>query len=355
MDTHDKHILVVDDSSVDLEIISIVCGALGCSVDVANNGSDAIGLFKQKRHMLVVTDYVMEPMDGISVISKIKQIDPRTSFLMVTGYPDNTAKVFVEENNLPEIVTKPISLNKMVETLAVALTQGSGYGGRRHIDALAARMNDCAALIGQSQVMQDLRDKLLHAVTNKFSILLLYGPDGVRKKEIARMLHYCGENARSHTVEHDFSAFTDADPLSAIIREDLEFGSILKEAKHGTLVLSGIETLSDTDQSKLFSFFPEISAHMRLILLDDHMLDLELNGLDIEMIEIPPLQAHLEDMPDIVRFIARSPIQFGLTRALDDEEISEIIDNLEYYDFEGNIMELIGRVRRLSDFEQRVW
>lgn len=314
MDIHEKHILVVDDSSVDLEIISIVCGALGYSVDVASDGFEAIQIFQQKRHVLVVTDYMMEPMNGISLISRIKQIEPHTAFLMVTGYPDNAAKTFVAENNLPDIVTKPISLSKMIETLGVALTQGCGYGGRGHLAVLSARMNDCVVLMGQSQLMQDVRGKLLQAVTNKFEILLLSGPDGVRKKEVARMLHYCAENARSYPVEHDFSACKGAAPLSALIGEGSEFGPILQEAKSGTLILSGIESLSDADQSKLFSRFREISTHMRLILLEDHLLDIQLTGLNVEMVEIPPLQAHLEDMPEIVRFLARAPIQCGLSR-----------------------------------------
>ena len=45
-------VLVVDDSKTDLEIISIVCEALGCTVDLASDGDNALESYKEKLHDL---------------------------------------------------------------------------------------------------------------------------------------------------------------------------------------------------------------------------------------------------------------------------------------------------------------
>jgi len=349
------HILVIDDSSADLEIISIVCDALGCSVDVASDGFEAIKLYEERRHSLVVTDYRMEPMNGIYLISKIKEIDPNASFLMITGFPDNTARAFVTDNDLPEIVTKPISMSKMVDTLKLALTQGSGYSGRRHIAALTARMDDCPALIGESQLIQDVRASLLQFVAEKMPLLLLYGEEGVGRAEVARLLHLYGSNSRRNMVEHNFGTIAADNPLDGIITEDFESGPLLEKAQHGTLILEGIETLSSAEQSRLYSCFEEITKNVRLILINEQKLQPALSELPFQTIQLPALRERSEDVPAIIRFVAKSPIQFGLARALSDEEIARITKDLFYHDFTGNIIELIQRVRRLSDFDHQAW
>lgn len=64
----DHSILIVDDSSVDLEIISIVCRMLGCDAEVVSDGFEAIKRCDPDVHDLVLCDYIMEPVDGIYVI-----------------------------------------------------------------------------------------------------------------------------------------------------------------------------------------------------------------------------------------------------------------------------------------------
>lgn len=265
-------VLIVDDSSVDLEIISIVCKLLGCEADVVSDGFDAINLYNPERHELVLCDYVMEPVNGIYVISKIKEMHPQAKCIMVSGFPDAQLRRFVEENHLYDLVVKPIQAETLRQILRLALDGGEGATEEIKGIALSNRMDACTALCGESEQMRKLRDQLAARIGSDRPLLLVSEPGG-GKGEIADFVHQNGPRAGGTCVVCDCAKHSEKELATYLIDESGDLGVQIRRAEKGTLILHGVEKLPLVIQQRMAAAFDPITKSTRLILLADAPLE----------------------------------------------------------------------------------
>jgi two-component system chemotaxis response regulator CheY len=107
------NVLIVDDSPFARKVIHHQLDGYGCNVvGEAENGVQAIGLFKKLRPNLVTLDVMMPAVEGIDSLAAfraIRQEDPRAAILMVTSVPfERTRDTFMEEGALGYII-KPFN------------------------------------------------------------------------------------------------------------------------------------------------------------------------------------------------------------------------------------------------------
>ncbi len=107
--TNPSPILLVDDEEGIRNVLKISLGDLGYTVHTAENGEEALGLFKQLRPPVVMTDIKMPGMDGIEVLRRIKQIDSDTEVIMITGHGDIALAIKSIKLEATDFVTKPIN------------------------------------------------------------------------------------------------------------------------------------------------------------------------------------------------------------------------------------------------------
>ena len=268
-------VLIVDDSSIDLEIIAIVCKLLGCEAEVVSDGFEAIRLYDSKRHDLVLCDYMMEPVNGIYVISKIKEMHPQARCIMVSGFPDAQLRRFITENQLFDLVVKPIQAASFKQTLRLALKGDEGATEAIQEIAFSNRMDTCPALCGESEQVRKLRDHLPARIASDRSILLIGSPDGA-KGEIAEFIHRNGARAGSACVAYDCSSRTEEELASDLIDQSGNLGLQLRQAEKGTLILHSVEVLPVSIQKRIAEAFDRMMACTRLILLADEPLEVGL-------------------------------------------------------------------------------
>ncbi len=79
-------VLVVDDEPIMLETLKRLVDKIGFPVDAAASGYEAIEMFRQNNYLIVVSDIVMSEMDGIELLTKVKELSPPTRVIMMTGY-----------------------------------------------------------------------------------------------------------------------------------------------------------------------------------------------------------------------------------------------------------------------------
>ena len=80
-----KKILVVDDDSSMVRLISQVLSGKGYEVLESNNGQDALRLLYSQKPDLVLLDVVMPVMDGWQTCSRIRDISPTIPIILLTG------------------------------------------------------------------------------------------------------------------------------------------------------------------------------------------------------------------------------------------------------------------------------
>ncbi len=110
-------ILLVDDEEDIRDVLGIALADMGYEVLTAENGRAALEIFGQKRPPIVLTDIKMPAMDGIELLRRIKQADPETEVVMITGHGDMDLAVKSLKYEASDFITKPIN----VDALEIAL------------------------------------------------------------------------------------------------------------------------------------------------------------------------------------------------------------------------------------------
>ena len=101
------NILLVDDDPFILEGIGADLENQGFNLTEANSGDRALELLTQNQFDLVITDLVMENVDGIQVLNKAKAINPDTMVIILTGYGNMTSAIEALRHEADDYLLKP--------------------------------------------------------------------------------------------------------------------------------------------------------------------------------------------------------------------------------------------------------
>ena len=105
----EKKILLVDDEEGIRKVLGISLADSGYEVLTAENGEQALQMFRENRPPIVMTDIKMPGMDGISLLQKVKSELPDTEVIMITGHGDMDLAIKSLQLEAIDFVTKPIN------------------------------------------------------------------------------------------------------------------------------------------------------------------------------------------------------------------------------------------------------
>lgn len=111
-------ILVVEDMQPMLALTTSLLGMFGFkNVYGAKGADEGYHLFRQYKHDLVITDWLMEPTDGIELINMIRKLpdspDPFVPIILMTGYSDRPRVELARDCGVTEFLMKPYSARDM--------------------------------------------------------------------------------------------------------------------------------------------------------------------------------------------------------------------------------------------------
>lgn len=101
-------ILVIDDEESIRSLLSITLNHKGFETITAEDGEEGIELFQKERPPIVITDLKMPGMDGIQVLKRIRQLDPDTRVIVVTGHGDMESAIESLKHEASDFINKPI-------------------------------------------------------------------------------------------------------------------------------------------------------------------------------------------------------------------------------------------------------
>ena len=104
----DDTILLVDDEAGIRKVLGISLADHGYNVHTAENGRDALRIFRKIHPPIVLTDIKMPDMDGIELLRRIKKENADTEVIMFTGQGDMDLAIQCLKNDATDFVTKPI-------------------------------------------------------------------------------------------------------------------------------------------------------------------------------------------------------------------------------------------------------
>lgn len=118
-----SRILVADDSDENRDILEIFLGQCGYDVVSTNNGHNAWYLCQKGNFDLVLTDICMPGLDGNELANHIKSRYKALPIIAITG------SSWLAEGCFDEIMTKPVSLHVLLDSIKFQLTKASAHSG----------------------------------------------------------------------------------------------------------------------------------------------------------------------------------------------------------------------------------
>ena len=112
-----NRLLLIDDEPGIRRMMSLDLEADGYEVVTAADGRSGLDVFAKQDFDIVLTDVKMPGLDGLEVLSRIKEQRPETEVIVITGHGDMITAVQALKRRAGDFVTKPIA----DEALAVAL------------------------------------------------------------------------------------------------------------------------------------------------------------------------------------------------------------------------------------------
>ena len=364
-----EKILVVEDDKITRRIIREILSKSGYEVFEAEDGAQGLEAFKANKPDLVLTDYQMPVMNGLRVLSEIRNLQPAVPVIMLTGFGDIALIIKSIQLGAFDFLEKPINTPQLKEVVASALN--SVISSKKHDQVLTEGISidkkiQENILIGRSPQIKDIFKNIGRVSLNKVNILI-EGESGTGKELIARLIHYSGITRDKPLVVVNCSALTETLLESELFgHEKGSFTGSLKTkkgkfelAEDGTIFLDEISEISPNTQVKLLRVIQELEfervggettlpMQARIIAATNKKLEKLIEEgkfredlyyrLKVFTVQLPPLRERRDDIKDLtIHFLTKLNKRFNknVTKIGDG-----VIEMLQHHTWPGNVREL---------------
>lgn len=381
-----KKILVIDDDLDMCQLLKAFLGKNGFEVNTVSSGSSAIRTI-DKTYDLVLCDVRLPDIDGLEILSKIKEMFPYTVVIMITGYSDVRTAVTALRKGAVDYVTKPLHPDEILHQIK-ELTEKSSTAGRAGAIATSEskpeevgqpkKMGVTAAasihdyVIGNSDIMLTINKNIELVAPTDMSVIIL-GETGTGKEYVAKRIHTLSPRANKPFVALDCGALPQELAGSELFghKKGAFTGAVQDKIGHfemaneGTLFIDEIGNLSYENQVKLLRVLQERKVKkigdtkekaidIRLVVATNENLRLKIkegkfredlyHRLNEFNIEMPPLRDRGED----VLLFASHFLNLANSRL--NKSIKEIAEEIKkvfnQYSWPGNLRELNNVIKR---------
>jgi len=321
-------VLVVDDEPDLCDSIVEVLRARSFEASSVNRGELALALVAGRAVDVIVLDIVLPGLSGQETFERIRRIDPDLPCIFITAHGSIGSAVEAMRAGGYDYLTKPFDNEHLVLTIRRALERRGLAARVGELEQDLTARAEFSSIVGRGPAIRLLLRHLSKVATNDVTVLLT-GESGTGKELAARSIHRASQRASGPFVAincatippslaetelfgHERGAFTDA--------KAARMGRF-EEAGGGTLFLDEIGDLSLDIQVKLLRAIQErelyrvggdrpIAINARIIAATNRDLSREVAAgrfrddlywrLNVFQVELPPLRAHMEDLPLLV-------------------------------------------------------
>ncbi|MEQ1721599.1 MAG: sigma-54 dependent transcriptional regulator [Pseudobdellovibrio sp.] len=371
-------ILIIDDESPIREVLSESLRDDGYEVMVAADGPSGLIVLKSFSPDICFLDIWMPKMDGIEVLTQAVPLHTNTSFVMISGHGTIETAVKATKIGAWDFIEKPLSLDKV----SIAIDHIVKLKGERdEKNALLNKLRKTIALVGESQVMQKIRENVTQFAKNSVP-LFVEGEIGSGRELAAQNIHYMSIRASGPFSEVNCSTLPQ--DLIEIELFGIEKGTLpgidktrrgkIELMNNGTLLIEEIEEMPIVLQEKLSNFIKSqnfnrfgssepLTSDVRVILSSTMSLEiLKAKGkihaelallIDKSCMLMPPLRDRPEDIYSLVMHFSdiAAKQMASLRKTISEQGLKLMLK----HNWPGNVRELKNFIERVyiltpSDF-----
>jgi two-component system response regulator HydG len=374
----DERILVVEDEEGMREFIRILLSKERYEVVTCESGEKAIERFKEENFHAVITDIKMPGMDGIEVLTTIRDIDPFVPVIMMTGHASMETAIESVNKGAFAYLLKQSRNEEIKQMVKQAIEMRKLRKENKFLRQELRKNHSDRPIIGKSDKIRQVF-ALVDKVAETDSTILISGESGTGKELVAREIHYKSCRAEGPFVSINCGA------LPETLLESELFGHVkgsftgavrdkeglLAAAKGGTFFLDEVGETSPAIQVKLLRVLQEreiipvggikpIKVDVRLIAATNSDLESDVESgkfradlyyrLNVIPIRIPPLRERRDDIPLLVdHFLSLYCEGVGKQQKSLSPDAFEV---LMRYDWPGNVRELENALERAVILEE---
>ncbi|TMA51784.1 MAG: sigma-54-dependent Fis family transcriptional regulator [Deltaproteobacteria bacterium] len=365
-------ILLVEDEANMARTLTKNLERAGHTVEHAPHGEAALARLGQRPFDVVLTDLKMPVMDGMQLLRVLHEREPSPAVVVLTGYGTIESAVEAMKLGAADYLIKDARPQEILVTVERVLKVDALRRENTRLREEVGRLRGVGELIGGSRALQGVY-RVIEAVKGNKSTVLVSGESGTGKELVARTIHQRGPLA-----EHPFIAINCAG-LSETLLDSQLFGhrrgaftgavadhdGVFRAAHGGTLFLDEVSEIPLSLQPKFLRAVQErevtplgasvpVPVDVRLIAATNRDLEAEVRGgrfradlfyrLNVVHIEMPPLRAHPEDIPNLVEHFLQS---FSRQYRVSPKRVTaEALERLTAYTWPGNVRELQNLIER---------
>ena len=365
--------LIVDNDRAHALAVEEILERIGYKCDLATSGPEGLKRVQDNVYDVVITDLVMNDVDGMEILGHTKGLLPECEVIMVTGHASVPKAVEAMQQGAFNFLEKPISSNRLRAVFERAV---DAVRLRRQNLELTQRLDErfgFEGIIYVSDRMQVVIDRLKRIAPTDATVLIT-GESGTGKELIAQAIHQNSPrkikrmvplNARavaenlveSELFGHVKGAFTDAvtDRVGAF-----------EYANGGTLFLDEVGDMPMSTQIKLLRVLEDhqitrvgdnkpIKVNVRLVSATNRSLEETVERgefrrdlyyrIKVVTVQLPSLRERREDVMPLVDHFRK---QFAKRHSNPIKNISPSVSRrLFSYDWPGNVRQLRNAVETM--------
>lgn len=365
-------VLLVDDDRQLLHATAQTLDLAGFAVSPLGTAAEALATLNQNFAGVVVSDIRMPGMDGLQLFERVRDLDREIPVILITGHGDIPTAVKAIQDGVYDFITKPFATERLIQCVHRAAEKRSLVMENRRLKEASRQSEDDFPLIGQTPVMDRLRQTLRQIADTDVDVLVT-GETGSGKEVVARLLHGWSRRAKGNFVALNCGALPEQvieselfghEPGAFTGAQKKRIGRI-EHSSGGTLFLDELESMPPSTQIQMLRVLEmrevtplgtnevrpvdiRIVAAAKVDLSDPEQRkafreDLYYR-LNVISILIPPLRERREDIPLLFSYFAeRAARRFQRETPMLS---GDILRYLREHDWPGN-------VRELSHFAER--
>jgi len=359
-------VLIVDNEAPHAQAVAESLERVGYDCTVATSGPQGIAAIDRDAFDVVITDLVMNEVDGLQILTHTKDRLPDAEVILVTGHGTVPSAVTAMQRGAFNYLLKPLDLGQL---RAVTDKASASVRLRRQNAELNRRLDEkfgFEGVIGNSAQMHEVIDRLKRIAPTDASVLI-QGATGTGKELVAQAIHqnsprknkpFVALNCAAlseHILEselfgHVRGAFTDASADRIGKFEFAQGGTLFLDEVGDMPMATQIKLLRVLENSEITRVGSNETIHVNVRILSATNRNLEesiaagtfrsdlYHRLKVVTITLPRLADRAQDIPLLIEHFMK---QFARRHHKKVESMSAAARRrLMSFDWPGNVRQL---------------
>ncbi len=209
-----KNILIIEDDVSFCLMMKTFLAKKGFQVFSAFSFKEATVILNDQQIDLVLTDVRLPDSDGIEILKFIKEVNPSTQVILMTGYTDIKTAVNVMKMGAFDYVSKPINSDELLLTINKALADAGKTSTIVNYEVQVSNNQHNTPTVsysgshfikGKSEKSKELYEFINVVAPTNISVLII-GDSGTGKENIAYSIHKLSKRANKPYIAVDCGA-----------------------------------------------------------------------------------------------------------------------------------------------------